>query len=283
MWVVLPTDKEYVRSELQKLQEKYKKEKWVIFVQLCLLNEIIRFENVWVRSDSFLNDMKEMRLQVRQQMKDLYWLETAFRENMPQANIVYDITKSDEDLIKEMNSGCKERVKKAIKKGIEFGVASPDQYDLFYQKWVELSWMKGFNIIPKKQYNKLIRYMTQNNRGNLFTSTINGDIIAGSICVYDQHRIIYLYGFSNRKYSNIGGHHYLKFKIFGHARKLWMTYVDMLGWAPTGFPTHPLNGVSRFKESLWWTKIEQYGSYDLIIRPRLYKLFKFYFKLKNRE
>jgi len=58
---------------------------------------------------------------------------------MPQANIVYDITKSDEDLIKEMNSGCKERVKKAIKKGIEFGVASPDQYDLFYQKWVELS------------------------------------------------------------------------------------------------------------------------------------------------
>jgi ribulose 1,5-bisphosphate carboxylase large subunit-like protein len=35
---------------------------------------------------------------------------------MPQANIVYDITKDDETLIKEMNSGCKERVKKAIKK-----------------------------------------------------------------------------------------------------------------------------------------------------------------------
>jgi len=35
---------------------------------------------------------------------------------MPQANIIYDITKSDEELIKEMNSGCKERVKKAEKK-----------------------------------------------------------------------------------------------------------------------------------------------------------------------
>jgi hypothetical protein len=40
----------------------------------------------------------------------------AFRENMPQANIVYDIKKEDEVLMKEMNSGCKERVKKAIKK-----------------------------------------------------------------------------------------------------------------------------------------------------------------------
>jgi hypothetical protein len=35
---------------------------------------------------------------------------------MPQANIVYDITKTDEELMKEMNSGCKERVKKAMKK-----------------------------------------------------------------------------------------------------------------------------------------------------------------------
>jgi hypothetical protein len=92
---------------------------------------------------------------------------------MPQANIVYDITKSDEELMSEMNSGCKERVKKAIKNQIEFGVASPDQYDLFYQKWIDLSGLKGFNIIPKDQYNKLIRYITQNNRGNLFISTIN--------------------------------------------------------------------------------------------------------------
>jgi hypothetical protein len=35
---------------------------------------------------------------------------------MPQTNIIYDITKPNEDLIKDMNSGCKERVKKAIKK-----------------------------------------------------------------------------------------------------------------------------------------------------------------------
>ncbi|HKL44273.1 MAG TPA: peptidoglycan bridge formation glycyltransferase FemA/FemB family protein, partial [Candidatus Absconditabacterales bacterium] len=98
----------------------------------------------------------------------------------------------------------------------------------------------------------------------------------------DEHRLIYLYGFSNRKYSNIGGHHYLKFKIFGQARKDGMSYVDMLGGAPTGFPEHPLTGVSRFKESLGGTKIEQYGSYDLVIRPFLYKIFKFYFKLKHK-
>ncbi len=282
MGVEFPKDKKLIKKEINKIQKIYKKEKWVIFVQLCLLNEIIRFENVWKRPEWFKENMKQMRLNIRKEVTSRYWLRVAFRENMPQANIIYDITKSDEELIKEMNSGCKERVKKAEKKWIEFGIASPDQYDLFYDKRVELAGKKWFNIIPKKQYDKLIRYITQNNRWNLFTSHINWDLIAGSICIYDEHRLIYLYWFSNRKYSNIGWHHYLKFKIFWQARKDWMSYVDMLWWAPTWFPEHPLTWVSRFKESLGWTKIEQYGSYDLVIRPFLYKIFKFYFKLKHK-
>ena len=281
MWVELPSDKEYVKSELQRIKNIYQKEKWIIFIQLCLLNEIIRFENCWQRDENFVTDMRQMRLNIRQEITQAYGLEVSFRENMPQANIIYDITKSDEDLIKEMNSWCKERIKKAMKKWIEFGIATPDQYDIFYKKWTEVSGKKWFNIIPKSQYEKLIRYITQNNRGNLFTSHIDGDIIAWSICIYDEHRIIYLYGFANRAYQNIWWHHFLKFKIFGRARKNWMTYVDMMWWAPTGFPDHPLNWVSKFKESLWWTKIEQYGSYDLVIKPFLYKLSKLYFNITH--
>lgn len=282
MWVELPSDKKYVKAELQRLKEKYINEKWLIFIQLCFLNEIIRFENCGQRDEKFVDDMRTMRLNLRQEITNDFGLEVAFRENMPQANIIYDITKSDEELMKDMNSGCKERIKKAIKKWVDFGIATPDQYDLFYEKRIEVSGDKWFNIIPRDQYKKLIRYITQNNRGNLFTSHIDGDIVAGSICLYDEHRIIYLYWFANRAYQNIWWHHFLKFKIFGRARKNWMTYVDMMWWAPTGFPEHPLNWVSKFKESLWGTKIEQYGSYDLVIKPKLYKIFKEYFKLHHK-
>ena len=282
MWVELPQDKNFVKKELTRLKDKYSKEKWIIFIQLCFLNEIIRFENCGPRDENFVENIKEMRLNLRKQIENEYWLKLAFRENMPQANIIYDITKSDEELMKEMNSGCKERVKKAMKKWIEFGIASPDQYDLFYQRWKEVSGTKWFNIIPKDQYNKLIRYITQNSCWNLFTSHINWDIIAWSICIYDDERIIYLYWFANRAFNNIWWHHYLKFKIFGHARKNGKTYVDMMWWAPTWFPEHPLNGVSKFKESLWWTKIEQYGSYDLVLKPTLYKLSKLYFNARHK-
>jgi len=60
--------------------------------------------------------MRSIRLNIREFIYSNFGLRVAFRENMPQSNIVYDITKTDDQLLAEMNSGCKERVKKAIKK-----------------------------------------------------------------------------------------------------------------------------------------------------------------------
>jgi len=43
-----------------------------------------------------------------------YGIIPAFRENMTTAAIIYDVTKSDEALLKDMNESCRKRVKKAI-------------------------------------------------------------------------------------------------------------------------------------------------------------------------
>lgn len=47
-----------------------------------------------------------------------YGLQLSWRENMPQSNIVYDVQKTDQQLLSEMNSGCRDRIKKAIKKDL---------------------------------------------------------------------------------------------------------------------------------------------------------------------
>jgi len=58
------------------------------------------------------------------------------------SNIVYRLDKSDEEFMADMNSGCKERVKKAIKRGVVFREIKDDEYDFFYDKWLELSDIK---------------------------------------------------------------------------------------------------------------------------------------------
>jgi lipid II:glycine glycyltransferase (peptidoglycan interpeptide bridge formation enzyme) len=108
-------------------------------LQLGVINEMISFENVSHRSETFASDMRQMRLNVQKFMRKHYGLKVAFRENMPSSDIIIDISKTDEQLLNEMNSGSKSRIKKALGKEIEFGMAAPDQYTLFYDKRVETS------------------------------------------------------------------------------------------------------------------------------------------------
>jgi lipid II:glycine glycyltransferase (peptidoglycan interpeptide bridge formation enzyme) len=197
---------------------------------------------------------------------------------MPQCEILYDITKTDTQLLAEMNSWAKERIKKWIHKGVIFERLEPEDYERFYQHWLEMAWGKWFNIIPYDQFTRLASYIREHKAGDLFISRIDDKILAWSVCLFDKTRIIYYLGFANRDKNlrNIGGHAYLKFEIMRRAREKWFTLVDMMGGAPTGFDDHPLAGVTQFKESLWGMKIEEYGSYDIVVNPWLYKLFEWY-------
>jgi hypothetical protein len=57
----------------------------------------------------------------------------------------------------------------------------------------------------------------------------------------------------------------------------------MMGGAPTGFPEHPLTGVSAFKESLWGSKIELYGNFDLVLNRGWYQIFKRYTQRRGKH
>ena len=139
MGVDLPNDKNYVLSELKRVKKELAQKQTNIMLQLGIVNEMISFENVSHRSEEFQADMKQMRINLQNFLKKHYKFKVAFRENMPMSDIIIDVSKPDDQLLQEMNSGSRQRIKKAIGKQIEFGMASPDQYDLFYQKWKETS------------------------------------------------------------------------------------------------------------------------------------------------
>jgi len=138
MGILLPSDPDYIRSELQRIKKEYSKSRGNISFQLGCINEIISFENCGMRESEFVKDIKQMRLSLRKKIQEEYPLKLAFRENMPQSNIIYSMTKTDEELIAEMNSGAKEKVRKGMKKKVEFKIANPEQYETFYEKWTKV-------------------------------------------------------------------------------------------------------------------------------------------------
>jgi len=283
MWIELPEDEKLVRKEISKIKSEYKKDRKNISFQLGLNNEIIGFENVSHRSKEFTEDMRQMRINVREHLTKKYNLQLTIRENMPQCEIFYDITRTDEELLSEMNSWAKERIKKWMKKWVIFERLEPGQYEDFYQERLKIAGSKGFNIIPYATFTRLAKYIREHKAWDLFISRIEDKILAGSVCLFDELRIVYYQWFANRdkKLRNIWGHAYLKFEIMRRARKNNFKIVDMMGGAPTWFPDHPLAWVTKFKESLGGIKTEQYGSYDIVLNKRLYKAFEWYTKSRH--
>ena len=273
----------WVADQVAKVYRDYS---WLwsnISFQRWIVNEILRFHNVSHRSLDFARGMRQTRHQIEQRVQHETGLIPSFRENMPLATIMIDVSKSDEELLSEMNSWAKSHVRKSLNHNMIFRVAEPKDYDRFYEEWMKISWLKWFNTISKSTYLKLMDYLTAANCGNIFMVSKDDVILWGSIAVYDDTTITYLYGFSNRdpQYKNIGVHQFIKYHMFGWARERWLRWMDLFGGAPTGFDEHPLSSVSKFKESLWGIKLERYGNYDIVLNPILYKIFKAYHHIRK--
>lgn len=282
--IELPThNPQRVREEINKIHQDFGHKRWNMFFQWGITNEILTFYNISHRSGDFAPGMRETRYKLEDWLEHQTGLIPSFRENMPLATVVIDTSKDNETLLNEMNSGAKSHVRKAINKEIDFHIAESHEYESFYEERYKVSQMKWFNIIKKETYIKLMKYLTENNCGNIFIASKDGVLLGWSIAVYQKDTLTYLYGFSNRdeRFRNVGVHQFIKFKMFTRAREQGIQYMDLFGWAPTWFPEHPLTSVSAFKESLWGTKVEWYGNYDIILNPTLYYGAKTIYKWKN--
>lgn len=283
--VELPTNNtERIKDQVKKIHHDYRTNSSNMFFQRGIINEILRFYNISHRSTAFWPGMRTTREKIEQRLYHDTGLVKSFRENMPLSTIIIDTSKDDETLLKEMNSGAKNHVRKSLNHNIDFRTATTTDYDTFYEERYKVSWFKGFNIIPRNTYLKLMDYLKANNCGDIFIASKDGVILWWSIAIYYKDTITYLYGFSNRdpKYRNIGVHQFIKFQMFQRAREHNIQYMDLFWGAPTWFPEHPLSSVSQFKESLGGTKVERYGNFDIILNWPLYEIFKLYHKFKKR-
>ncbi len=205
-----------------------------------------------------------------------------------------DITKSEEELLKNMHNKTRYNIKVAQKHGVQF---QEDSSDVAFEEYLRLT----FETTKRQQfyahderYHRLM-WSTLASQGHLlqgfahlFTAIYQGKILVAWIVFLFNDVLYYPYGASSIEHRNVMASNLMMWEVIKWGKKHGAKLFDMWGaLGPNPDPKDPWYGFHRFKEGYGAKLVEFVGSYDLVINPFLYRVYnnlysfrEFYLKLK---
>ncbi len=188
---------------------------------------------------------------------------------------VLDLTKSDEELLSAMHPKTRYNIRVAEKHGVEI---HEDNSKKAFQEYLRLSEettsRQGFYAHNRHYHETMWNVLHKANIAHLFTATCQGNILAAWICFVWGDTIYYPYGASSREHREVMAPNLLLWEIARWAKARKLKYFDLWGAiGPNPDTNNPWYGFHRFKQGFGAKLVEYIGSYDLVIRPTLYRLY----------
>ena len=231
----------------------------------------------------------------------------------PNTTLAIDLTKPEQEILKQMKPKGRYNIHLAEKKGIEIVEVKPPNLknsvqsaQTFYRQ------IKAyFNILQETQtrdkfyghslnhYKSMLEKLSEKNINKGFARMYlakytpeksKTKYIAGAIITYHKDTAIYYYGASSNRYRNVMAPYLVQWHAIKEAKKQGCKEYDFLGIAPPtddhpqGHPSHPWRGVSQFKHKFGGEVIHYYLPQEYSFKPFLhwaYNILKALRKLKN--
>lgn len=206
---------------------------------------------------------------------------------------ILDLTKSEEELLKNMHPKTRYNIRVAQKYAV---TVQEDDSDEAFEVYLKLTWettkRQGF-YAHTKQYHRLMwetlrvtsnkKHVTSKNdlSAHLLTATQDGKILVAWIVFVLHDTLYYPYGASSNERREVMASNIMMWEAIRFGKKLGLTKFDMWGsLGPDADPKDPWHGFHRFKQGYGPELVEFVGSYDLIVDPLLYQLYKVSDKLR---
>lgn len=208
-------------------------------------------------------------------------------------SMVLDLMKSEEELLKNMHSKTRYNIRIAEKHGVQVQEDDSDKaFNRYLQLTKETTNRQGFfahtQDYHKKMWNSLKAQDTKYHlpdtnalTAHLLTATYQGKILVTWIVFVFHDTLYYPYGASSSDHRDVMASTAIMWETIRWGKKMGLTKFDMWGaLGPDPDPKDPWYGFHRFKQGFSPELIEFVGSYDLVINPALYRLYKVADKLR---
>ena len=248
---------------------------------------LARKENVgWARFDANSEEILKIisKAKLFQNQSSALKIKKAPHDMQPREIFVIDITKTEEELLNEMKSKTRYNIKLAEKRGVKITSESRALGSKYIDEFLKLvnitAKRDGITPHPENYYRKMFEIIPENIL-KLYVAEYGGKIIAANLVIFYRNIAIYLHGASDNEYRNVMAPYLLQWRQIQDAKNAGCTKYDFGGVKTNG--DNSWTGITKFKTGFSEnTKpVEFPGSYDIVINPRRYYLYRLIQSIKR--
>ena len=201
----------------------------------------------------------------------------------PEWTIVLDLTKSEDELLKQMKPKTRYNIRLAQKKGVTIREMSDDTgYKIFEKLYFDTCRRQKYHGHTPR-YHRIIWDSMKNGIAHILIAFYNETPLAAYELFYFNKTFYYPYGGTSLEYRNLMGANLLMWEAIRLGKKMGAYKFDMWGSLAPGYDqSHDWAGFTHFKEGYNGKFTQMIGSYDLIINPFAYKLYNFAYWVRRQ-
>nr|MBI5455434.1 peptidoglycan bridge formation glycyltransferase FemA/FemB family protein [Candidatus Levybacteria bacterium] len=209
-----------------------------------------------------------------------------------QYSFILDLTKTEEELLKDMHPKTRYNIRLAEKKAVKISEDNSDKAFNEYLKLTKETTERQKFYAHNQNYHKLMwetlkpttkdqRLKTDILSAHLLKAEYNGEILVAWILFVLGDTLYYPYGASSSKHREVMASNLMMWEAIKFGKKLGLKKFDMWG-ALDKIPDtkDPWYGFHKFKEGYGAKHVEFIGSCDFIINKNLYEIYKVLNKIR---
>jgi len=215
----------------------------------------------------------------------------------PKDTLVLDLSQTEEEIFQNFHSKHRYNIKLAQKKGIQIKILDSDsEFEEFYELVEKTDERKHIKSFPKKYYKELFEFAKKSAKTKtlpdlevrFFGAYLGKNIAAGLVLVVWNNMAIYLIGANNYEYRQCMAPHLLQWETIKESKKIGAKEYDFWGIirkedfeSDRELEKHPWAGITRFKLGFGGKTVQFEKTFDYVISPLWYKIYKLAIKFKT--
>jgi lipid II:glycine glycyltransferase (peptidoglycan interpeptide bridge formation enzyme) len=262
------------------IPNKFKIKNSKLKITFSSLIELAKKNNAgWIRFDANNSQILDI-------ISENWRVEKAPHDMQPKELFMIDVSKPEEQLLSEMKSKTRYNIKVALKNNVKIAICDKQQVicDRSIDEFIRLVKITAqrdkITPHPDEYYRKMFKIIPEKTL-KIYQAEFEGRIIAANIVVFYGKVATYLHGASDNEYRNVMAPYLLQWQAMLDAKSVGCEKYDLGGIKTES--SGPWTGITRFKIGFSSNAkpIKFSGSYDIVLNPLKYNIYKILQKIKT--